>query len=242
MGGTFDPIHHGHLVAASEVASKFDLDEVVFVPTGRPWQKTHRRVSHSEDRYLMTVVATAANPRFTVSRVSSTTMSWTGSASNGSSWTGSSWNGSAWNGSAWVAASIPATDISGKANLSGATFTGKLATRVAAPLGSGNGSVAAGSPGDASFGLAAASGTGYLVLVISKLGLIRGFGELLALTVVVSLLVARLLVWAFLPAADKAEPTTADNEAGNDTGDDTGDDAADDMSEAPEREVLEEVR
>ncbi|WP_179560165.1 nicotinate-nucleotide adenylyltransferase [Microbacterium sp. AK009] len=67
MGGTFDPIHHGHLVAASEVAQSFDLDEVVFVPTGNPWQKA--RVSDSEHRYLMTVIATASNPQFTVSRV-----------------------------------------------------------------------------------------------------------------------------------------------------------------------------
>ncbi|MCP2636798.1 nicotinate-nucleotide adenylyltransferase [Microbacterium sp. HD4P20] len=67
MGGTFDPIHHGHLVAASEVAQWFDLDEVVFVPTGEPWQKAE--VSPSEDRYLMTVIATASNPGFTVSRV-----------------------------------------------------------------------------------------------------------------------------------------------------------------------------
>ncbi|WP_346986710.1 nicotinate-nucleotide adenylyltransferase [Agrococcus sp. ARC_14] len=67
MGGTFDPIHHGHLVAASEVAQHFELDEVVFVPTGEPYQK--RDVSLSEDRYLMTVVATASNPRFKVSRV-----------------------------------------------------------------------------------------------------------------------------------------------------------------------------
>ena len=69
MGGTFDPIHHGHLVAASEVAGRFDLDEVVFVPTGQPWQKADRRVSAAEDRYLMTVIATASNPRFSVSRV-----------------------------------------------------------------------------------------------------------------------------------------------------------------------------
>lgn len=69
MGGTFDPIHHGHLVAASEVASAFDLDEVVFVPTGQPWQKCDREVAPAEHRYLMTVVATASNPRFTVSRV-----------------------------------------------------------------------------------------------------------------------------------------------------------------------------
>jgi nicotinate-nucleotide adenylyltransferase len=69
MGGTFDPIHNGHLVAASEVASRFGLDEVVFVPTGEPWQKADQRVTAAEDRYLMTVIATASNPGFTVSRV-----------------------------------------------------------------------------------------------------------------------------------------------------------------------------
>lgn len=69
MGGTFDPIHHGHLVAASEVADRFGLDEVVFVPTGQPWQKVDEPVSPAEDRYLMTVIATASNPRFQVSRV-----------------------------------------------------------------------------------------------------------------------------------------------------------------------------
>jgi nicotinate-nucleotide adenylyltransferase len=69
MGGTFDPIHHGHLVAASEVADRFALDEVVFVPTGQPWQKGDIDVSPAEDRYLMTVIATASNPRFNVSRV-----------------------------------------------------------------------------------------------------------------------------------------------------------------------------
>lgn len=67
MGGTFDPIHHGHLVAASEVAAALNLDEVIFVPTGEPWQKPN--VTNPEDRYLMTVIATASNPRFNVSRV-----------------------------------------------------------------------------------------------------------------------------------------------------------------------------
>ncbi|NOV98936.1 nicotinate-nucleotide adenylyltransferase [Isoptericola halotolerans] len=69
MGGTFDPIHHGHLVAASEVAALLDLDEVVFVPTGKPSFKQDTQVSPAEHRYLMTVIATASNPRFTVSRV-----------------------------------------------------------------------------------------------------------------------------------------------------------------------------
>lgn len=69
MGGTFDPIHHGHLVAASEVADEFDLDEVVFVPTGAQPFKLDHDVTLAEHRYLMAVVATASNPRFTVSRV-----------------------------------------------------------------------------------------------------------------------------------------------------------------------------
>ncbi|MGY4643017.1 nicotinate-nucleotide adenylyltransferase [Cellulomonas sp. URHB0016] len=69
MGGTFDPVHHGHLVAASEVAARFDLDEVVFVPTGHPTFKQAQEVTVAEHRYLMTVIATASNPSFTVSRV-----------------------------------------------------------------------------------------------------------------------------------------------------------------------------
>ncbi len=71
MGGTFDPIHHGHLVAGSEVAHLFDLDEVIFVPAGHPWQKQRRgsRVTPAEHRYLMTVIATAENPQFRVSRI-----------------------------------------------------------------------------------------------------------------------------------------------------------------------------
>jgi len=69
MGGTFDPIHNGHLVAASEVAARFGLDEVVFVPTGQPTFKLDQDVTLAEHRYLMTVIATASNPQFTVSRV-----------------------------------------------------------------------------------------------------------------------------------------------------------------------------
>ncbi len=69
MGGTFDPIHHGHLVTAEEALWQFGLDEVVFVPTGRPWMKDHPHVSPAEDRYLMTVIATSPNPHFEVSRL-----------------------------------------------------------------------------------------------------------------------------------------------------------------------------
>ncbi|MGZ4132224.1 MAG: nicotinate-nucleotide adenylyltransferase [Actinomycetota bacterium] len=69
MGGTFDPIHYGHLVTAEEALQQFGLDEVWFVPTGSPWMKEHEIVSPAEDRYLMTVIATASNPRFRVSRM-----------------------------------------------------------------------------------------------------------------------------------------------------------------------------
>lgn len=69
MGGTFDPIHHGHLLTAEEAAVQFGLEQVIFVPTGQPWMKADREVSPAEDRYLMTVIATASNPRFTVSRI-----------------------------------------------------------------------------------------------------------------------------------------------------------------------------
>jgi nicotinate-nucleotide adenylyltransferase len=69
MGGTFDPIHYGHLTTAEEALVQFELEGVLFVPTGRPWMKEHEVVSPAEHRYLMTVIATASNPQFQVSRV-----------------------------------------------------------------------------------------------------------------------------------------------------------------------------
>ncbi len=69
MGGTFDPIHYGHLVTAEEALHQFGLEGVIFVPTGRPWLKERTDVSPPEDRYLMTVIATASNPLFQVSRM-----------------------------------------------------------------------------------------------------------------------------------------------------------------------------
>lgn len=69
MGGSFDPIHNGHLVAASEVAHRFKLNRVIFSPTGQAWHKSAKNGASAELRYLMTVVATAADPRFNVTRV-----------------------------------------------------------------------------------------------------------------------------------------------------------------------------
>jgi nicotinate-nucleotide adenylyltransferase len=69
MGGTFDPIHHGHLLTAEEARWQLELDEIVFVPTGQPWMKAEREVSPAEDRYLMVVIATSSNPKFSVSRL-----------------------------------------------------------------------------------------------------------------------------------------------------------------------------
>lgn len=69
MGGTFDPVHHGHLVAAEAVRARLALGRVVFVPAGRPPHKEDRIVSDERHRYLMTVMATVTNPLFTVSRI-----------------------------------------------------------------------------------------------------------------------------------------------------------------------------
>ncbi len=69
MGGTFDPIHNGHLVAAEAVRHRFQVDKVVFIPTGRPAHKEGKQVTHNEHRYLMTVLATMRNENFDVSRI-----------------------------------------------------------------------------------------------------------------------------------------------------------------------------
>lgn len=69
MGGTFDPIHYGHLVTAEAVRYEYDVNQVIFMPTGHPPHKTDKIISHSEHRYLMSVLATAANPHFNVSRM-----------------------------------------------------------------------------------------------------------------------------------------------------------------------------
>ena len=69
MGGTFNPIHYGHLVTAEEAANQFTLDQVVFMPTGNPAYKRKRDIVEAEHRYLMVVIATASNPKFLVSRM-----------------------------------------------------------------------------------------------------------------------------------------------------------------------------
>ena len=69
MGGTFDPIHNGHLVTAECASYQYDLDKVVFVPSGHPPHKTEKRITNAEDRYSMALLATMSNPRFRVSRI-----------------------------------------------------------------------------------------------------------------------------------------------------------------------------
>lgn len=69
IGGTFDPIHYGHLVNAEGARVEFGLDKVVFVPSGNPPHKKDYRVTDPEDRYLMTLLATITNPHFELSRL-----------------------------------------------------------------------------------------------------------------------------------------------------------------------------
>jgi nicotinate-nucleotide adenylyltransferase len=67
FGGTFDPIHNGHVAAATALLDTFALDRVLFVPAGRPWQK--EGYSDAEDRWMMTVLTAATHPRFEASRM-----------------------------------------------------------------------------------------------------------------------------------------------------------------------------
>lgn len=67
MGGTFDPIHFGHLLAAEESHRELELNEIIFIPTGQPPHKC--KVSNQEHRYDMTLLATAGIPYFSVSRM-----------------------------------------------------------------------------------------------------------------------------------------------------------------------------
>lgn len=69
MGGTFDPIHYGHLVTAEGARCEYQLDQVLFLPSGKPPHKLTRKVSDAEHRYMMTVLATLTNPHFGVSRL-----------------------------------------------------------------------------------------------------------------------------------------------------------------------------
>ncbi len=69
MGGTFDPVHYGHLVTAEEAYHSFRLDRVVFVPSGHPPHKLDKVITSPAHRYMMTVLATMNNPHFEVSSV-----------------------------------------------------------------------------------------------------------------------------------------------------------------------------
>ena len=69
FGGTFDPIHYGHLNAAAQAAVAFELSKIIFVPAGLPWQKAGRAIADSNHRFNMVLIATAANPVFEVSRI-----------------------------------------------------------------------------------------------------------------------------------------------------------------------------
>ncbi len=68
VGGTFDPIHYGHLLVAEEARQQYQLGEVIFVPNGTPPHKKDYEVSPAEDRYAMALLATVGNPYFSVSR------------------------------------------------------------------------------------------------------------------------------------------------------------------------------
>lgn len=69
MGGTFDPIHYGHLAAAEAARIEFGLCKVIFMPAGNPPHKQSQKISDAEHRYRMTALATSSNSGFEVSRL-----------------------------------------------------------------------------------------------------------------------------------------------------------------------------
>jgi nicotinate-nucleotide adenylyltransferase len=69
LGGTFDPVHTGHLMLAQEVLWRLGLDEVCFVPTGEPWMKRNEVQTSKEHRRAMVELAIADNPRFTLNTI-----------------------------------------------------------------------------------------------------------------------------------------------------------------------------
>ncbi|WP_425446598.1 nicotinate-nucleotide adenylyltransferase [Dethiothermospora halolimnae] len=69
MGGTFDPIHIGHLVIAEQVRDRFNLDKVIFIPSGNPPHKSRKKVTEARHRFQMTLLATISNPYFEVSSI-----------------------------------------------------------------------------------------------------------------------------------------------------------------------------
>lgn len=68
-GGTFDPIHNGHLIISEEIRERYNLDKVIFVPTGRPPHKPGYRVTMPEHRFNMVKLAVASNGSFDISRI-----------------------------------------------------------------------------------------------------------------------------------------------------------------------------
>lgn len=69
LGGTFDPVHVGHLIIAEEALSRLALDQVLFIPAGQPWLKADQALSPAEHRLKMVELAIASNPRLSVSRI-----------------------------------------------------------------------------------------------------------------------------------------------------------------------------
>ena len=68
-GGTFDPIHHGHLIVAEQIRESMGLDKIIFIPSGTPPHKDNKRITPAEHRYRMAELAIGTNPHFEISRI-----------------------------------------------------------------------------------------------------------------------------------------------------------------------------